>query len=276
MDWNNLIADKNMIMNKNYTPGRSDSIRGVVLHHNAGNLTTEGCYSVWQTREASAHYQVEIDGTIGQLVHDKDTAWHAGSANPWTIGIEHANNSSVGWTISDATLEAGAHLVAAICKYYGLGRPQWMANVFPHSHFMATGCPGAIGGSQNAVYMARAQAWYDAMVSGSTPSQTVPSTPTTGSKTIDEIAQEVIAGSWGNGQERVDRLTAAGYDYNAVQNRVNEILGGGSVSTPSSSVDEIARQVIAGDWGNGQERADRLTAAGYDYNAVQNRVNELL
>ena len=48
-------------------------------------------------------------------------------------------------------------------------------------------------------------------------------TPT---KTIDELAQEVLEGKWGNGEERVKRLTEAGYDYNAVQNRVNEILYG--------------------------------------------------
>ena len=52
-------------------------------------------------------------------------------------------------------------------------------------------------------------------------------TPTpTPSKTIDELADEVIQGKWGNGEERVKRLTEAGYDYNAVQNRVNEILYG--------------------------------------------------
>lgn len=45
-------------------------------------------------------------------------------------------------------------------------------------------------------------------------------------KTIDELAQEVLEGKWGNGEERVRRLTEAGYDYNAVQNRVNEILYG--------------------------------------------------
>ena len=50
-------------------------------------------------------------------------------------------------------------------------------------------------------------------------------TPTP-SKTIDELAREVIAGKWGNGQERKDRLTKAGYDYAKVQARVNEILSG--------------------------------------------------
>ena len=43
-------------------------------------------------------------------------------------------------------------------------------------------------------------------------------------KSIDELAKEVIAGKWGNGQERKDRLTKAGYDYSKVQARVNEML----------------------------------------------------
>lgn len=43
-------------------------------------------------------------------------------------------------------------------------------------------------------------------------------------KSIDEIAKEVINGKWGNGADRKKRLTDAGYDYNAVQKRVNEIL----------------------------------------------------
>lgn len=163
MDWEGLNADVEMILTKHYTPGRTDSIRATVLHWNAGDLTVEGCYNTWQTREASAHYQVESSGRIGQLVNDWDTAWHAGNANPYTIGIEHANR---GDTITEECLEAGAHLVAAVHKKYGLGRPEWMVNVYPHSHFMATACPGSIGGSQNAQYMKRAQEWYDAMMAG--------------------------------------------------------------------------------------------------------------
>ena len=42
----------------------------------------------------------------------------------------------------------------------------------------------------------------------------------------DELAEEVLQGLWGNGQERADRLREAGYDYDAVQKRVNEILYG--------------------------------------------------
>lgn len=42
------------------------------------------------------------------------------------------------------------------------------------------------------------------------------------------------------------------------------------------SIDELARQVIAGKWGNGAERKKKLTAAGYDYSTVQSKVNELM
>lgn len=44
-------------------------------------------------------------------------------------------------------------------------------------------------------------------------------------KSIEDIAKEVIVGEWGNGEVRKNRLTQAGYDYNAVQNKVNEIMG---------------------------------------------------
>ena len=93
-------------------------------------------------------------------------------------------------------------------------------------------------------------------------------------KSVDEIAREVIRGDWGNGSDRTKRLSSAGYDANAVQNRVNEILGGSS--TPKKSIDEVAREVIRGEWGNGADRKNRLVAAGYNYDAVQNRVNEIL
>lgn len=91
-------------------------------------------------------------------------------------------------------------------------------------------------------------------------------------KTIDELADEVIAGKWGVGEEREQKLTAAGHDYKAVQKRVNE-----KVSIPKKkSIDEIAKEVINGEWGNGEERKKRLKAKGYNPDAVQKRVNALL
>ena len=93
--------------------------------------------------------------------------------------------------------------------------------------------------------------------------------PTPEKKTVDQIADEVIAGKWGNGDERKKRLTDAGYDYAAVQKKVNDKLY-------KKTVDELANEVIAGLWGNGSERKRRLTKAGYDYKKVQKKVNEIL
>lgn len=44
-------------------------------------------------------------------------------------------------------------------------------------------------------------------------------------KTVDELAQEVLNGKWGDGEVRKNKLTAAGYNYQEVQNKVNQILG---------------------------------------------------
>lgn len=94
---------------------------------------------------------------------------------------------------------------------------------------------------------------------------------------IDQLAREVIAGKHGNG---ANRKASLGSNYDAVQKRVNEILNGGgsTASTVSNgkSIDDLAREVIQGKWGNGAERKVRLESAGYDYAAVQKRVNELL
>ena len=103
--------------------------------------------------------------------------------------------------------------------------------------------------------------------------------PAAGLKAIDVVAKEVIRGDWGNGEDRKQKLAAAGYDYAAVQAKVNELMSGAAPAAAPAGLkplEEVAKEVIRGNWGNGQERKDKLTAAGYDYAAVQAKVNELL
>ncbi len=276
-NWNTLEADVDLIMNKHYTAGRGGRrIDKVIIHHNAGNLTIRGCYDVWQNRQASAHYQVQSDGKIGQLVWDRDTAWHAGNwnANTTSIGIEHADVSSSPWKVSEACLDNGAHLVAAVCRYYKLGRPQWGKNVFGHKNFSATECPASLAGSQHAAYMKRAQYWYDHMT-GSKPAPAKPSPAKPKPKpsvNTDALADAVIRGDYGNGEERKRRL---GANYAAVQRRVNEkLVGKKPAAKPSGpNIDALADAVIRGDYGNGEERKRRL---GGLYAQVQKRVNQKL
>ena len=96
-----------------------------------------------------------------------------------------------------------------------------------------------------------------------------------GSKTVSELAKEVLAGKWGNGDDRKTALQNAGYDYAAVQAEVNRLVSG-NTATPTKSVAEVAKEVIAGKWGNGDTRKSKLQAAGYDYDAVQKEVNKQL
>lgn len=78
------------------------------------------------------------------------------------------------------------------------------------------------GGSQNGswTHNGKMTPWVDY---SSAPQPTPQPTP---SKSIDELAKEVIQGKWGNEPERSKRLTEAGYDAKAVQKRVNEMMAG--------------------------------------------------
>ena len=85
------------------------------------------------------------------------------------------------------------------------------------------------------------------------------------------VAEEVISGLWGNGEERKTRLKSAGYDPDEAQKEVNRILG-----VKTKTVNQLAEEVIAGLWGSGDVRKKKLTDAGYDYDAVQSAVNLLV
>ena len=106
-----------------------------------------------------------------------------------------------------------------------------------------------------------------------TPSAPVEPTPMPQPNSLDEIANRVIAGEFGNDPYRTQALTAAGYDAQAVQDRVNEILGG--YSEPREELAEIAAAVYRGDYGNEPVRSQLLLQAGYDPEAVQRAVDRI-
>lgn len=99
-------------------------------------------------------------------------------------------------------------------------------------------------------------------------------TPTpSAKKSVDEVAKEVIRGEWGNGDERYNRLTNAGYNYNEVQVKVNELLNSNKPTpapTPSVDILDLVRKTIRGDFGNGEARRKAL---GSNYDEVQRQVN---
>jgi|GEM_PF-3383501 len=86
-------------------------------------------------------------------------------------------------------------------------------------------------------------------------------------KTVQQLVAETLAGKHGNGDARKKSL---GSNYNAVMNVIN-----GKVIN-KKSVDAVAKEVIAGKFGNGADRKKNIEKAGYNYNEVQKRVNQLL
>jgi V8-like Glu-specific endopeptidase len=111
--------------------GKKDSrtIRRVVIHITDGGPKVEGVIAWFQNPKdkdgkdvkVSAHYVVGQDGTIVQMVKENDVAWHAGSANGDSIGIEHCANTR-GLMPSEAEYCASAALVSSLCDKYGIDK----------------------------------------------------------------------------------------------------------------------------------------------------------
>lgn len=264
----------------NFTYGREAGISCITIHHMAGVMSSVDCGRIFQTpnRQASAHYGIGVNGDIAAYVDEANTCWSDANwySNSRTVSIETSNNSTGGdWPVSDASYDALIRLVADIAIRNGLGNLVVGQNLFKHNDFVATTCPGPYLQARMQDIADKANAIING---GSAPAPSPAPTPSNG-KFVDEIAREVIAGYWGNGADRQRNLTNAGYDYNAVQAKVNELLGftgDNNAQANNASFDAIALTVIRGDYGNGDDRVRNLRAAGYDYNAVQARVNEIL
>ena len=268
----------------NHSGQRTHSIDRITPHCVVGQCSVETLGNIMYptSRQASCNYGIGPDGRVGMYVEEKNRSWCSSSnANDQrAITIECASDTFHPYAMNDKVYATLITLCTDICKRNGKKKLLWFAdknkslNYIPaademvltvHRWFANKSCPGDWLYSRLSDVAAKVTA---NLSSASTPT-TTPST----SKTTEEVAKEVIAGKWGNGEDRKNRLTVAGYNYTSVQAKVNELMG---KSTTGKTVDELAREVIQGLWGNGAERKNRLTAAGYDYSFVQKKVNELM
>jgi N-acetylmuramoyl-L-alanine amidase CwlA len=260
---------------KNLVPEEKHSIKcpytmkptRIVVHNTANDATAKNeiAYMIRNNNKVSFHYAVD-DKEAVQGIEENRNAWHAGDGskgkgNREGIAIEICYSKSGGDRFTKAE-ENAAELIVDILKRYGWG----IDKITKHQDYMKKYCP----------HRTLDLGWnrFIKMVEEKMDNKPVEKPVENKTKSVDELAKEVLEGKWGNGSERKQRLTAAGYNYTAVQAKVNQLLYGKKPA--KKSIDELAREVIAGKWGNGAERKKRLTAAGYDYKAVQKRVNELL
>lgn len=247
------------------------TIKKVIIHHAASTVFDSiGQVFANPGRGASAHYGVGRNNNVDQYVAERHTAYHCGNypVNQESIGIENVNSSGApNWDVAPETRNTLVELVTDIVRRNpSIGRLQVGVNLFGHKDVSTnpTACPFQLEGFLPELAN-RVNAALDG--GGSTPA------PQPGKKSNEEIAKEVLAGNWGNNPERRNKLTAAGYDYNAIQAIVNGQVGN-PVAAPSRKSNEVvAQEVLAGAWGNNPERQAKLQAAGYDYAAIQAIVN---
>jgi N-acetyl-anhydromuramyl-L-alanine amidase AmpD len=132
----------------NYQKGRQEKIKGVVLHGTAGPNAVQ--YFKKPEAQVSAHYVIEQDGSVIQMVSEDDTAWHAGVVSPnsefangpnpnsWLIGIEFSRDTENANHMPEVQVEAGLKLVKDMKRRYGAA-----FGVYTHDQFDTTRvCPG--------------------------------------------------------------------------------------------------------------------------------------
>lgn len=272
--------------------GRLVNLEFVVIHNDAGSMTPKQYIDWLRYRDKAlgiAHYYCNRE-CIARVVDTFNIGYHTGDwwSNCRSIGYEVCESMKVSDTEflqnEDVTLmQATEDLL-----FYGL--PITTQTVRLHHEFVPTTCPHRSmelhGGSTESVknyfvdrmnYFATLGSTVEEMMGrfdGAVTGEKV--TPTQNALKSDEtVANEVLQGLWGNGNERIKLLTDAGYDAQKIQNIVNRLVLGDD-DEDIVDIDEVAQEVIQGEWGNGDERKVRLENAGYNYQAVQDRVNELL
>ncbi len=100
----------------NWEP-RTKPVKAIVIHYTEG--TYAGCISWFKNcdAEVSAHYVIRsADGQVTQMVREADKAWHARSANGYTIGIEHEAYGNIWSFFTDEMYRSSADLVRDICS----------------------------------------------------------------------------------------------------------------------------------------------------------------
>lgn len=266
----------------NYTQGRNGySICKFTPHMMAGVLSGKQCaVNVFQNpnRNASANYCIGNDGDIVCSVEEENRAWTSSSrSNDYQAITVEVSNCEYGgdWRVSDAAWKSLVNLAVDVCKRYNFrlyydGTPS--GSLTTHNMFANTDCPGPYLLSKMNELADTVNARLDGKI------EPAPTSAPSGNKSNEELANEVIAGKWGNGTDRRARLEAEGYNYSAIQSIVNQKLNSGSsIPKPALKSNEIiAQEIINGAWGNGQERKDKLAAAGYDYSIIQAIVNQKL
>lgn len=292
----------------NKSSPRNHKIDTVTIHCVVGQCSVETLGNVFApaSRQASSNYGIGYDGRIGMYVEEKDRSWCSSNAanDNRAITIEVASDTKEPYAVNAKAYAALIDLLVDICKRNGIKELVWSTNkadrvnhkngcnMTVHRDYANKSCPGT--------YLYERHAQIASEVNkrlGSTNIKPAPEKPSGGLYRVQTGAFKSKA----NADAMLAKVKAKGFDTymvkvgdlykiqvgafkvkanaEAMMKKLQAAGFSAFITTEEGtgkSVDELAREVLQGKWGNGAERKKRLEAAGYDYAAVQKKVNQLV
>lgn len=274
-------------LSPNHSGQRTHSIDRITPHCVVGQLSAEsicGCFTS-PSRQASCNYGIGTDGRVSLCVEEKNRSWCSSSnANDQrAVTIECASDKTEPYAMNSRVYDSLVKLCTDICRRNGKKKLLWLGdrnktlNYAPksdemvltvHRWFANKSCPGDWLYARLGDLAARVTAALGTGISADkAASQLYRVRKTWADSKSQKGAFSILANA--------KKCASSNKGYSVFDENGKKVYPADASST-KKSVDTIASEVIRGDWGNGDERKKKLTAAGYDYSAVQKKANELL
>lgn len=274
-------------LSPNHSGQRTHSIDRITPHCVVGQLSAEsicGCFTS-PSRQASCNYGIGTDGKVSLCVEEKNRSWCSSSnANDQrAVTIECASDKTEPYAMNSRVYDSLIKLCTDICRRNGKKKLLWLGdrnktlNYTPksdemvltvHRWFANKSCPGDWLYARLGDLAAKVT---EALGTGASADKAASQLYRVRKTWADSKSQKGAFSVLANAQKCAD----SNKGYSVFDGNGKKVYPADAPGT-KKTVDAIAREVICGDWGNGDERKQKLTAAGYDYSAVQKRVNEML
>lgn len=307
MSNSNLISYTKISPNK--TSPRNHKIDTITIHCYVGQVSVEnaGSWFAKESTQASCNYVIGADGRIGLIVDEKDRSWCSSSPSNdhRAITIECASDTKNPYAINDKVYKSLINLCADICKRNNIKELKWKndksligqvdkQNMTVHRWFKNKACPGEYIFSRLGQIAAEVNDKLGVKQNGTNSTNSnavnkIPKPPFKVKVLVDDLnyrskpsMEGTVKGQTGKGIFTIVEVIngwgklKSGLGYIYLENSEYCEFLKEVATTPKKSIDEIVKEVIAGKWGNGDARKQALIKAGYDFDAVQKRVNELL
>lgn len=287
----------------NRTSPRNHKIDTVTIHCVVGQCSVETLGNIFAptSRQASCNYGIGADGRIGMYCEEKDRSWCSSNAanDNRAITIEVASDTKHPYAVNAKAYAALIDLLVDICKRNGIPRLVWSTskadrvnhkngcNMTAHRDYANKSCPGEYLYSRHAQIASEVNKRLGSTDTRPQPEKVLYRVQTGAFRNkagAEALLQQVKAKGFDTYMVKVNGLYkvqvgAFAQKSNAIAMAAKLKAAGFStyvVSGGGKSVEEIAREVLQGKWGNGADRKARLEAAGYDYAEVQAKVNMLV